>query len=150
MTSILVVSTSIPLSDMRCQRIIPSWTMKWHFSQFSTRSFSWHLCKTLSKFSRHWSKVFPQMKSRPWRLRQFLQSYLRKWTSCTSWKKLVHHIVQTTYIMRRYHKGKWKWSCFDLVKTGIPIKETEEMSFASHPNISSMKEAKSDLSYLPS
>jgi hypothetical protein len=36
------------------------------------------------------------------------------------------------------------------VKTGIPIKETEEMSFASRPNILSMKEAKSDLSYLPS
>jgi hypothetical protein len=51
-TSILALSTSIPLSDTKCPRTMPSQTIKWHFYQFSTRSFSWHLCKTLSKFSR--------------------------------------------------------------------------------------------------
>ncbi|GJS70615.1 hypothetical protein Tco_0703456 [Tanacetum coccineum] len=36
-TSIFALSTSIPEPKTLCQRMIPSFTMKWHFSQFNTR-----------------------------------------------------------------------------------------------------------------
>src|SRR3954464_81979 len=46
------LSTSIPLSEILCPRTIPSLTMKWHFSQLSTKFVSSHLCKTLLRLWR--------------------------------------------------------------------------------------------------
>ena len=51
-TSIFARSTSIPAADTLCPRTIPSFTMKWHFSQFRTRFFSSHIANTLRRLSR--------------------------------------------------------------------------------------------------
>ena len=51
-TSIFALSTSMPRSDTKCLGTMPSRTIKWHFSQLSTRSLSWQRYKTLSKFSK--------------------------------------------------------------------------------------------------
>ncbi|GKD16906.1 hypothetical protein Tco_1206064 [Tanacetum coccineum] len=48
--------TSIPKTETLWPRTIPSFTMKWHFSQFNTRLVYSHLFSIFSRFLRQWSK----------------------------------------------------------------------------------------------
>ena len=57
--STLAQSTPIPFSEMRWPNIIPSFTMKCHFPQFSTRLQSSHLLRTSDKLLKHRSKESP-------------------------------------------------------------------------------------------
>ena len=58
---IFALSTSIPLAQIRCLSTMPSYTIKWHFSQFRTRLVSSHLISTDLRFSRQLSKEFPNI-----------------------------------------------------------------------------------------
>ncbi|GKB93717.1 hypothetical protein Tco_0979854 [Tanacetum coccineum] len=57
---IFALSTSIPEPETLWPRTIPSFTMKWHFSQFNTRLVSSHLFSIFSRFLRQWSKELPK------------------------------------------------------------------------------------------
>ena len=56
-----MISTFIPLGEILWPSTIPSLTMKWHFSQFSTRLVSSHLYKTLLRFLKQISKDDPKI-----------------------------------------------------------------------------------------
>ena len=59
MSSTFALSTSIPSLEMICLRTIPCCTMKWHFSQLSTKSFSIHRFRTTSMFTKQSSNALP-------------------------------------------------------------------------------------------
>ena len=61
MRSTLTLSTLIPLLEMMWPRTIPCFTIKWHFSQFKTKFFSIHLCKTSVRWCKHWSNESPKI-----------------------------------------------------------------------------------------
>ena len=46
----------MPLLDTTWPKTIPCSTIKWHFSKFSTRLVSMHLCSTLDRLAKHESK----------------------------------------------------------------------------------------------
>ncbi|GJU62577.1 hypothetical protein Tco_1244412 [Tanacetum coccineum] len=58
--SIIALSTSIPEPKTLWPRTIPSFTMKWHFSQFNTRLVYSYLFSIFSRFVRQWSKELPK------------------------------------------------------------------------------------------
>ena len=58
-SSIFALSTSIPLLEIMCPSRIPLLTIKWYFSQLSTRFFSMHLYMMASRLVRHSSKSPP-------------------------------------------------------------------------------------------
>ena len=60
MISTLALSTSIPLGEILWPSTIPFLTIKWHFSQFSTRWVSLHLYKTLLRFIKQMLKDGPK------------------------------------------------------------------------------------------
>ena len=60
MRSTLALSTSIPLLKMMWPKTIPYFTIKWHFSQFKTKFFSIHLCRTSVRLCKHWSNESPK------------------------------------------------------------------------------------------
>jgi hypothetical protein len=63
----------LPLPEIRCPRTIPSVTMKWHFSQLSTRCWSSHRYKTLLRLNKQLSRKYHAHKNHSYRLRLSFQ-----------------------------------------------------------------------------
>ncbi|GKD57502.1 hypothetical protein Tco_1290889 [Tanacetum coccineum] len=83
-TSTLALSTSIPNIEILCPRTMPSFTVKWHFSQFRTKLVSLHRLSILSKWERHEEKESPKIEK--------LSMKTSIVSSIMSWKMAIMHL----------------------------------------------------------
>nr|GEW08670.1 hypothetical protein [Tanacetum cinerariifolium] len=74
---IFALSTSIPEPETLWPKTIPSFTMKWQFSQFNSRLVSSHLFSIFYGFLRQWSKELPKMKKSS--MNTFMLSSISSW-----------------------------------------------------------------------
>lgn len=93
-TSNFSLSTSIPLLEIRCPNTIPCFSMKLHFSQFSTKFKSSHLLSTQAKWSKRRSKESPMIDKSSMDISIVSSPMSENIDIIQHWKWQVHYITQ--------------------------------------------------------
>ena len=132
-TSNFSLSTYIPLAEIRCLSIMPSCTIKWHFSQFSTRLVSSHLISTNLRFSRQLSREFPNTENSSMNTSIVFSTIyenmaiIQRWNVLGSWciaqPKGHSPECECTIRVSESHLLLILWGYSDLIVTGIPSKK---------------------------
>ena len=88
----------MPLENTTCPSTIPKVTMKWHFSQLSTKPFSTHLAKTNFKWLRQLSKESPKTD----------KSSITEPKARFDWPPSDHWIENIGRYVNHAHENRWK------------------------------------------
>src|SRR3954462_14441907 len=107
MSSTFALSTSIPSFEIAWPSTIPFFTIKWYFSQLSTRFVPAHLSRTSERFSRHKSKEEPYTLKSSINISMQRSTMSKKYSTCIAERWLEHCIAQKAYVDRHtYRRGK--------------------------------------------